>query len=80
MGFRLSDKFLLCVKLNELPQYRIAQRAKVNPNDLSRLIRGIEQIRFEDARIHRVAAVLGLSREEAFVDDEEVRPLSVGKL
>jgi len=67
---RLSDQFKIRLKLNEVPQYKIAQRAGVNPNVLSRLVRGVDQVRLDDARIHRVASVLGLQRDEAFVEDE----------
>lgn len=63
---KLSEKFLVRLKLNELPAYRIAQKARVNPNVLSRLINGIDPIRDEDPRILRVGQVLGLGSDELF--------------
>ena len=42
---RLSQTFLIRLKLNDQPAYRIAQQAGVNPNTLSRLINGIEPIK-----------------------------------
>jgi transcriptional regulator with XRE-family HTH domain len=63
----LSKTFLTALKLNDLPAYRIAQMAGVDPSTLSKLINGISLIRENDERITKVAAVLGLSAHEAFV-------------
>ncbi len=66
MTTRLSREFLIRLKLNDKPAYRIAQEAGVNHVTLSRLIRGIEPVRPHDERIEKVAAVLGMTADEAF--------------
>ena len=63
---RLSREFLIRLKLHTLPAYKIAQLAGVNPGTLSKLVNGIEQTRFDDARIWKVAQILGLNASEVF--------------
>ncbi len=63
---KVSLTFKAALKTNNEPAYRIAQKAKVNPNTLSRLINGIEPVRLGDERIKRVAAILGMNAEDAF--------------
>ena len=72
MTTRVSKKFLFRLKINDLPQYKLAQKADVDPNTLSKLIRGIEQVKPNDQRILRIATVLGLSEAEAFETSTEV--------
>jgi transcriptional regulator with XRE-family HTH domain len=67
---RLSRKFLTALKLHELPAYKIAHLAGVNPTTLSKIVNGIEPLRIDDSRILRVAQVLGLSMVEA-IDNTE---------
>ena len=67
---RLSQKFLVAIKLNKLPAYKIAQLAGINPTTLSKIINGIEPLRINDNRILEVARVLGMSIEEA-IDHQE---------
>ena len=62
----LSQQFLIRLKLNDLPAYKIAQLAGVNPGTLSKLVNGIEPARFDDARIWKVAQILGLNANEVF--------------
>ena len=66
---RLSEQFLIRLNLHELPAYKIAQRAGVNPNTLSRLINGIDPVKAEDERIIAVGQVLGLRKDEIFEAD-----------
>lgn len=66
---RVSREFLIRLKLNEEPAYRIAQKAGVAPSTLSRLIRGIRPLKPRDDRIIRVARVLGLRPKEAFAEE-----------
>ena len=63
---KVSEQFLIKLKLNELPAYRIAQQASVNPNTLSRLINGIDPLRPGDERIIAVGQVLGLTPKKCF--------------
>ena len=69
---KASREFLIRLKLNDEPIYRICQRAGVNASTLSRLINGIDPVKPGDERIIRVADVLGLSPEEAFQTEESV--------
>jgi transcriptional regulator with XRE-family HTH domain len=75
---RLSQKFLIALKLHELPAYKIAQLAGINPTTLSKIVNGIEPLRMGDERILRVAQVLGLDAAEAIdkTDDREPRGAS----
>ncbi len=72
---KVSERFLIRLKLNELPAYRIAQQAGVNPNTLSRLINGIDPVKPGDQRIMAVGQIMGLGPSECF---EEVTPQAVG--
>ena len=48
---KLSRQFLATLKLHELPAYRIAQLAGIDPNTLSKLINGIQPLKPNDERI-----------------------------
>ncbi len=71
----VSKRLLIRLKLHELPAYRIAQQAGVNPNTLSRLINGIDPIKPGDERIIAVGQIIGLGPTECF---EEVTPQTIG--
>ncbi len=62
----VSQQFLIRLKLNELPAYKIAQRAGVNPSKLSKLINGIDRVRPRDPRIIAVGEIMGLAESECF--------------
>jgi len=62
----LSRQFLIRLKLHESPAYKIAQRAGVNANTLSRLINGIDPVKPQDERIISVGQVIGLAPSECF--------------
>ncbi|MDA2927779.1 helix-turn-helix domain-containing protein [Acidobacteria bacterium AH-259-G07] len=68
---KVSQEFLIRLKLNALPAYKIAQQAGVQPNTLSKLINGIEPVKPDDPRILKVAKVLGLSKQEVFEEATE---------
>lgn len=65
---RVSREFRARLKLADQPAYKLANRAGVNPTTLSKLINGIEPVKQNDERIGRLAAVLGMSAEEAFTE------------
>lgn len=60
----VSMKFKAALKLGREPMYRVAQRAGINPNILSKLMSGIECPKPNDPRIVAVGRLLGLSPEE----------------
>ena len=62
----VSQQFLIRLKLNDLPAYKIAQRAGVNPTTLSKLINGIDRVRPKDPRIVAVGEIIGLGESECF--------------
>ena len=62
----ISDALKIAIKLSEMPAYKIAQKAGVDPNFLSKVIRGIIQVRPGDIRIIRIGKILGLSETECF--------------
>jgi hypothetical protein len=49
--------------------YEIAARAEVRPNELSGITSGSIRVRRGDPRVDRIAAVLGLTREECFEEE-----------
>jgi hypothetical protein len=62
----VSKKFIVALKLNPAPAYKIAWSAGVNPTMLSKLINGIEKPKPQDSRIISVGKLLGLPPEECF--------------
>ena len=65
----ISQKFKASLKLADRPAYRIAQDVGVNPNDLSKIIRGILPTKKNDPRVIAVGKILGLKPEECFQED-----------
>ena len=66
----ISQKLKAAIKLGDLPAYKIAQRAELDPSTLSKLICGIAKVKPQDPRVLRVGALLGLEPEECFEDEE----------
>ncbi len=75
----LSEEFLIRLKLHELPAYKIAQRAGVNANTLSRLINSIDPVKPQDERIISVGQVIGLSPSECFEKESEDLQLEMSR-
>jgi len=69
----VSQQFLIRLKLNDLPAYKIAQRAGVNPTTLSKLINGIDRVRPKDPRIIAVGEIIGLGESECFERSREMK-------
>ena len=67
----ISRKLISAVKLADRPAYKLAQEAGLDPNLLSKLIRGIVQPKPEDERIVRVGELLGLEPSECFDESEQ---------
>ena len=63
---QISREFKATLKLHDLPAYRIAQLAGLNPVILSKLINGIEPVKPNDERVLAVARVLKLKAEDCF--------------
>lgn len=68
---KISDAFRAAIKLSDTPAYRIAQQVGVDQNFLSKVIRGIIQIKPGDERVLRVGKVLGLDALECFEEMEK---------
>ena len=62
----VSKKLIAAIKLNNDPAYRIAWKANVHPNVLSKLLNGIEKPKPADSRIIAVGAVLDIPPAECF--------------
>jgi hypothetical protein len=67
----VSQKLKIAVFLSNKPSYKIAQEADMHPSTLSKILRGIEQVKPDDPRVIAVARVLGLSPEECFEQEGE---------
>ena len=63
---KLSEKFLIKLKLGNIPQYRVAVAADVNPTTLSRIVNGAEPLKPNDPRVIRVGQVVGLEAADCF--------------
>lgn len=66
---KLSQQFLIRLKLGQMRQYRAAQKARVDPTTLSKLVNGAEKLKTRDPRILAVGTVLGLRPEDCFEPD-----------
>lgn len=62
----VSKSFKIAVKMADVPSWKIAVKAMVHPNVLSKIMSGAVPIRKDDPRVLRVAKVLGLSETECF--------------
>ena len=62
----VSLKFRVAVKLGDAPVWRIAQRAGINPNVLSKILSGALRVKRGDPRVMKVATVVGLTPDECF--------------
>ncbi len=67
----ISKKFRATIKLSEIPAWKIALKAGVDPSVLSKIMIGAIPVRPGDRRVKRVARVIGLREDECFEDDEE---------
>ncbi len=61
-----SRQLITALKLDPEPAYKLAQRAGINPNTLSKLINGIDVLKPEDPRIVAVGKVLGIAASDCF--------------
>lgn len=69
----ISKKFKIAVKLSEIPAWRIAYKAGINPNVLSKIMSGALSVKPGDDRVIKIARVLGLKDSECFeVENKEV--------
>jgi hypothetical protein len=66
-----SKRFVELLKLHREPAYRLAWRAGVHPNTLSKLVSGYLRPRVNDPRICAVGRELGLTPEECFEMEPE---------
>lgn len=69
---RVSRDLIAAIKLADRPAWRIATEAGVNPTVLSRLISGYQRPKPNDARLLRVAKILGFPADRVFAMDEDV--------
>ena len=71
----LSRKFIEALRLHPDPAYRIAWRADIHPNTLSKLCTGYLRPRLSDERVLAVAREIGLSAAECFDPIDDSAPL-----
>ena len=63
---RPSRALIIAIKLADRPAWRIAVEAGINPTTLSRLVSGSLRARPNDARLLRVAEILGVPHDQVF--------------
>ena len=66
----ISKKFKIAVKLAEVPAWKIAFRAGINPNVLSKIMSGALRVREGDQRVLRVAQILNLKPGDCFETED----------
>jgi len=62
----ISKKLYEAIKLSSRPQYVLAHRARLHPSTLSKILRGIEEVRPGDPRVLRLGRLLGIPESELF--------------
>ena len=67
----ISTKFREALRDAELPQYKIAWQAGIEPTVLSALLIGAKRCHDNDERIIAVGRVLGLTAAECFEEEAE---------
>jgi hypothetical protein len=63
---KVSQELFAAIKCADEPAYRIAQRADVRPDMLSKLMHGAEPVKPRDPRVLAIARVVGVPAERAF--------------
>lgn len=66
---QLSKKFVDALKLSSIPAYRLAWKAKIHPNTLSKLTIGYLRPKKTDQRLIRIGELLGLKESEIFEEN-----------
>lgn len=56
----LSKKFIAALRMNSQPQYRLALRAGINPDLLSKWIHGYKKPKPDDPRLRKLSKILGV--------------------
>lgn len=69
----ISKTFRAAVKLSELKQYEIARKAGIHHTVLSRIVCGIDEIKKDDPRVLRIAAIVGLEPAACFENEEAIK-------
>lgn len=76
---KVSKKFIIRLKLDQLPAYQLAQKAGLNPNTLYKITSGIVPIQDKDPRVIAVGHLLNLQAEECFEEEPtQVATVSAG--
>jgi hypothetical protein len=64
--FMISKNFKIAVKLADIPAWKIAIQAGINPNVLSKIMSGALRVKKGDQRVLKVAQVLELDPKDCF--------------
>ena len=62
----ISRKFKIAIKISDIPAWKIAYKAGVNPNVLSKIMSGALRVKPGDMRVINVGKLIGLDAEECF--------------
>jgi hypothetical protein len=62
----ISEKLKAAIKLNDIPAYKIAHQAEIDPTTLSKLLCGIIKVKHGDPRVIAVGKILGIPAEDCF--------------
>ena len=61
---KFSQRLWEAVRLSKTPNYQLAQRAGLHPNQLSKWMNEIEPVPVDDHRIQRLAELLNIPSED----------------
>jgi len=65
----VSEKLRAAIKLNQVPAYKVAHKAGLDPSTLSKLICGIAKVKYGDPRVIKVGKILGIPAEDCFQEE-----------
>lgn len=70
----VSKELRVGILLSGKRHYELAQEAGMHPSTLSKLLNGIDKAKPNDPRIMRIAEIVGVPSEKAFVADSDHSP------
>jgi hypothetical protein len=65
----ISEKLKVAIKLGDVPAYRIAHQAGIDPTTLSKLLCGIVKVEHGDSRVIEVGKIVGIPAEDCFEEE-----------
>ncbi|PYR90189.1 MAG: hypothetical protein DMF84_22105 [Acidobacteria bacterium] len=75
---QLSDALIAAIRTSDYRGYAIAYAIGVSPSQLSAWVNRIQPVRADDARVRKLAALMGVETSDAFRPWRSTTPSTVG--